>query len=231
MIGIDSNGGLAGRVVARSERLHFVPHGVEPSLATLCEPLAVAVHAVRRSGVAEGSTVVVIGAGPIGIVLGLVARLRGAARVLVSEPSATRRDFAAQCGFELLDPADPVGDVRRITDGWMADVVFDAAAVPAVAALLPRMVHPTGTVSLVGTYAAPAAVDLTAVVFGEMTVIGSRVYTPADIEGALGILARGELDLRPLVTGIVAMADAPEVLASLRSGEGVKYLVDCRRAG
>jgi (R,R)-butanediol dehydrogenase/meso-butanediol dehydrogenase/diacetyl reductase len=228
LIGIDSHGGLAGRVLASPERLHPVPSGVDPRMAALAEPLAVAVHAVRRAPVTGGSTVVVAGAGPIGLLLALVVRRAGAARVLVMEPSVPRRTFAERCGFELLDPADPVADLRRRTDNWMADVVLDAAAVPAVAAILPRLVHPAGAISLVGVYSAPAPVDLQALVFGELTVIGNRVYAPADIDTALDIIAGGELDLAAFVTEIVGLRDAPAALRRLRAGEGIKYLVDCR---
>lgn len=228
LIGIDVDGGLAGRISADPERLHVVPAGLGAIDAVLTEPLAVAVHAARRASLAAGATVVVVGAGPIGVLLALVSRRAGAARIMVAEPSPTRRAFIERLGFELLDVADPVASVRDRTGGSMADLVFDAAAVPAVAAWLPAIVRPTGTVSLVGVYGSPPPIDLRAVVFGELTVRGNRVYTPDDIDTALAIIARRELDLRPLVTDVVSLRDAAGAIERLAAGDGVKYLVDSR---
>ncbi len=134
LIGIDRDGGLGGRVVVDPDRLHAVPDGLDPVVAALAEPLAVAVHATRRAAVGPGDRVVVMGAGPIGLLLALAARRAGAATILIGEPAPARRAIAAAVGFETLDLEDPVGDLARRTDGWLADIAFDAAAVPAVAA-------------------------------------------------------------------------------------------------
>jgi (R,R)-butanediol dehydrogenase / meso-butanediol dehydrogenase / diacetyl reductase len=225
LIGIDADGGLSGRVVVDPERLHAVPEGTDPSVAALAEPLAVAVHATRRAGVGPGDRVVVMGAGPIGLLLAMASRRAGAGLVLIGEPSTARRGFAAAVGFELLDPMDPVTDLGARTDGWLADVAFDAAAAPAVAALLPRLVRPAGRIGLVGTYGRPVDVDLQAILFRELTLIGNRVYQPADIDAAIALLAADPAAFRPLVTDVVELEHAAEAFARLRAGDGVKYLV------
>ncbi len=227
LMGIDRDGGLSGRVVVPAERLHPVPVGVEAELAALGEPLAVAVHAVRRAMVSPGMTVAIIGAGPIGLLLAFAARHAGAARILISEPSAGRLAFAAALGFETLDPAGPVEDLAARTDGALADVVFDAAGAPAVAAILPRLVRPAGRISLVGVYGSPVALDLQAVVFRELCVIGNRVYTPADIDAALALLATDEgSGLRQLISAVVPLAETAAAFERLRAGDGIKILVD-----
>jgi len=225
LIGIDRDGGLSGRVVVDPDRLHAVPDGLDLTVAALAEPLAVAVHATRRAQVATGDTVVVMGAGPIGLLLAFAARRAGAGPVLIGEPAPARRSFAEAVGFETLDPTDPRGDLDRRTSGWLADVVFDAAAVAPVAALLPRLVRPAGRIGLVGTYGQPVELDLQAVLFRELTLIGNRVYQPTDLDTALALLAADPLSFTPLISAVVALDEAPAAFGRLRAGEGVKYLV------
>lgn len=225
LIGIDRDGGLSGRVVVDADRLHAVPDGLDLTVAALAEPLAVAVHATRRASMGVGDRVVVLGAGPIGLLLALTSRLAGAAIVLVAERSESRRAFAASLGFDILDAEDPISDLHRRTAGWLADVAFDAAAAPAVAAVLPRLVRPAGRISLVGTYSRPVELDLQAVLFKELTLIGNRVYRPADIDSALAMLAADPELFRPLITEVVPLDRAPAVFDRLRAGDGVKYLV------
>ncbi len=225
LVGIDRDGGLSGRVVVDPDRLHPVPDGLDPVVAALAEPLAVAVHATGRAGVGAGDTVAIMGAGPIGLLVAFASRRAGAATILIGEPATARRTFAASVGFDTLDPADPLGDLERRTSGGLADVAFDAAAVPAVAALLPRLVRPAGRIGLVGTYGRPVELDLQAVLFRELTLLGNRVYRPRDIDAALGMLAADPAAFRPLVSDVVDLGGAPGAFARLRAGEGVKYLV------
>jgi 2-desacetyl-2-hydroxyethyl bacteriochlorophyllide A dehydrogenase len=225
LIGIDRDGGLSGRVVVEPDRLHVVPEGLDPVVAALAEPLAVAVHATRRAGVGNGDTVVIMGAGPIGLLLAFAVRRAGATKILLGEPAPARRTFAESVGFDTLDAADPVGDIDRRTSGWLADVAFDAAAAPAVAAILPRLVRPAGRIALVGTYGRPTEVDLQAILFRELTLLGNRVYQPADIDAGLEMLAADPNAFRPLVSDVVGLDDTPAAFARLRAGEGVKYLV------
>ena len=225
LVGIDRDGGLAGRVVVDPGRLHRVPSGLDPVVAVLAEPLAVAVHAVDRATLGPTDQVVVMGAGPIGLLIALVAQGRTATPVLVGEPSADRRRFASARGLGVLDADDPVGDLERRTEGRLADVAFDAAAAPAVAAVLPRLVRPAGRIGLVGTYGRPVEVDLQAILFRELTLLGNRVYRPTDIDTALSLLAADPERFRPLVSDVVPLTEAPRAVERLRAGEGVKYIV------
>jgi (R,R)-butanediol dehydrogenase / meso-butanediol dehydrogenase / diacetyl reductase len=230
LLGIDRDGGLSGRVDVDPDRLHAVPDGLDPAVAALAEPLAVAVHAARRARVAAGDKVVIMGAGPIGLLLAFAARQAGATMILIAEPAPTRRAFAQAAGFDTLDALDPLDDLERRTSGWLADVVFDAAAAPAVAALLPRLVRPAGRISLVGTYGRPVEFDLQAVLFRELNLIGNRVYQPGDIDAALAMLAADPASFRPMISDVVSLDEAPAAFARLRTGQGVKYLVRTGRA-
>jgi len=147
LYGIDSPGGMAQYVALPPEVLHTVPDGVDPRTATLAEPLAVAVHAVELSGLEPGSTVAVYGAGPIGILTALVARHAGAAAVVITEPSPWRREVAENLGFTVV-PADSTmaATLGPLTDGEGADVTFDSAAHPSVAADLTAVTRVRGRI-------------------------------------------------------------------------------------
>ena len=226
LIGIDRDGALAGRVAVAEDRLHVVPSTIPDDIAPLAEPIAVAVHVVRRVPPLAGRFVVVMGGGPVGLLVAHVAR-RAGGQVVVSEPSPARRSVAAALGFELLDPDAPLEDVTRRTNGRLASVVFDAAAAAPVAGLLTQLVAPSGTVAIVGTYGRPTPFDLQAVMFKELTVVGHRTYLPADVDAALEILDADQGVLRPLMSGTVTPDQVQATVETLRQGQGVKFVVEC----
>jgi threonine dehydrogenase-like Zn-dependent dehydrogenase len=215
-------------------RLHVVADGIPPEAVPLAEPLAVAVHAVGRVSDLAGQRkpgvgarlVVAIGAGPVGLLIGHVAR-RAGARVLIGEQAPARRTVAATLGFELLDPDSPAENLESITSGALADVVFDAAAAPPVAASLHRFVHSTGVVAIVGAYGGLVPLDLQAVMFKELTIRGHRTYLPADIDAGLELLRADLPALKPLLSGVVPAADVAEAIGAMRRGEGMKFVVEC----
>jgi 2-desacetyl-2-hydroxyethyl bacteriochlorophyllide A dehydrogenase len=216
LVGIDVPGGAAEQVAVPADRVIPVPDDADPRRLAFAEPLAVAVRAVRRSGLAIGEEVTVAGAGPIGLAVASCARLAGAGRVLVAEPVDGRRRLAAELGFEVVESLA----------GGAADVVFDAAAHPAVAAAVAEAARPGGRIVLVGIYGPPAALDLRAVAFKELTVLGTRVYSRDDIAVATAMVADGRFDPAPLITRSVPLAEAPAAVDDLRAGREVKLLVE-----
>lgn len=225
LLGIDAPGGIAEQAAVPIERLIALPQAVDLQLAAFTEPLAVAVHAVRRASLRIGDEVAVAGAGPIGLAVAQCARIAGAGAVYLSEPSMPRRQVAGRLGTAVLDATDPDGDLAERTGGNGVDVVFDTAAVAPVAASLTRWVRVSGQIVLVGTYSTPTPVDLQSVVFREISMIGSRVYTRQDIERAVNMIASGTFDVSPLVTSVVALDEAPQAIARLKGGSDIKVLI------
>lgn len=221
LIGIDQPGGLAGHLCVAEAKLHPVPAGLPLATAALAEPLAVAVHAAGRAGPYPGACVVILGAGPIGLLTGLVVRAAGARAVLLVEPAQARREMAGRLGFPAAGQAALVPD---ILGGELADVVFDAAGVPAAAQAVTRLVRPAGTIVIEAIHGEPAAMDLASVTFAEIRVLGARVYQAADIGQALRLLATGSVDVTPLVSEIVDLDEVPAALDRLERGESVKVL-------
>jgi (R,R)-butanediol dehydrogenase / meso-butanediol dehydrogenase / diacetyl reductase len=215
-VGIDVPGGAAEQVAVAADRVLPVPDGADLRRLAFAEPLAVAVRAVRRAGLAIGEEVAVAGGGPIGLAVAACARLAGAGRVLVAEPVPGRRRLAADLGF----------DTAETLDGSQAEVVFDAAAHPAVAAGLAEAATVGGRVVLVGVYGPPAALDLRALTFKEVTVLGTRVYSRDDLRVATSMVADGRFDPTPLITRTLPLADAAGAVAELRAGREVKLLLE-----
>jgi (R,R)-butanediol dehydrogenase/meso-butanediol dehydrogenase/diacetyl reductase len=226
LIGIDVDGALSELVAVPASSVFAVEPRVAADQAVLAEPLAVAVHAVDRSELSERATVLVVGAGPIGVLIGLVAADRGC-RVLVSEPRETRRQLTERLGFQAIPPgAGLVDGVGSATDGVMSDVVFDCAAHPQVAAELSAVTRVRGTIVLAGLYAAPAAVDLHALTFAEQRLLGSRVYTDADIRQAVSMIESDTLSLSGLPTRTYGLEEVGDAFAAAAQGDVLKAMVD-----
>ncbi|WP_375423862.1 zinc-binding dehydrogenase [uncultured Friedmanniella sp.] len=229
LIGIDLDGALAELLTVPAGKLLAVDPATPVAEAALTEPLAVAVHAVRRAALSAEQTVLVIGAGPIGVLIGLVAEAAGC-RVMVSEPHPTRRRLATDLGLGTL-PADvgPLEALSAATGGQLADVTFDCAGRPPVAALLSAVTRVRGTIVLAGLYGAPAAIDLHAITFAEQALIGSRVYTHADFGHAISLVEGGTLVLGRLAVQTFPLDAVGRAFEAARQGETLKVLVDVRR--
>jgi len=220
LYGIDAPGAMAQYVALPPQVLHAVPDGVDPRTATLAEPLAVAVHAVERSGMHPGDTVAVYGAGPIGILVALVARHEGAAAVVITEPSPWRRQVAADLGFTVVAAGSTMAaTLSALTDGEGADTTFDCSAHPSVAADVAATTRVRGRIVVVGVYKAPTAIDLQAVCFMEQTLIGVRVYTSSNVTRAIELIASGALRLDQFPTKAFDLRDVAAAFEAAASGQ------------
>jgi 2-desacetyl-2-hydroxyethyl bacteriochlorophyllide A dehydrogenase len=208
--GVHANGGAAELLATPTARLHPIPDGLSWEAAACTEPASVAVHMVRRAGIELGDTVLVLGGGPIGVLVASVARAAGARRVLISEVSQPRLALARQAGFETIDAAqaDPVQVIRDLTDVEGADVVVEAVGHPATVAQMVAACRVRGRILVGGIGGAPSPVDLANVVFKELTLVGSRVYESRDMATAVSLLGSGALKVDGLVTRTVPLESA-----------------------
>jgi len=229
-LGIDAPGALQASWTVPAFTLHALPEGLDLRLGALAEPLAVACHDVRRGEVAPGQLAVVIGGGPIGLLIALVARARFA-RVLLVEPDAARRTLAAELGFPVYDPAadDVAAAVAGATGGAGADVVFEVSG--SAAGILAATHHAAlrGRVVVVAIFPEPKPVALFDLFWKELELRGARVYEPEDFDAAIALLAEGALDVERLITAVEPLERVPAVFGELVSGRpAMKILVDCR---
>jgi (R,R)-butanediol dehydrogenase/meso-butanediol dehydrogenase/diacetyl reductase len=219
LFGIDFPGGMAELMAVPPGRLHRLREPVALDESALVEPLAVGVHAVRLSAFRPGDSVAVLGGGPVGLLTALVLRHSGAALVMVSEANAYRLRVARELGFTAVDAADrPVEQILDLTGGDGTPVVFDAAGHPDVAAQVAAVCRIRGQVVLVGIYKKPTPIDLQAVAFKELSVVGSRVYTGHDFAFARDLAATRGINLRALISHVLPLERAGEGFEILAAG-------------
>jgi (R,R)-butanediol dehydrogenase / meso-butanediol dehydrogenase / diacetyl reductase len=229
-LGIDTPGAFQGSWTVPGFTLHALPDGIDLQLAAFVEPLAVACHDVRRGRVRAGETAAVIGGGPIGLLISLVARAQGA-EVVLSEVNPYRLELARELGFTTIDPTteDVVARVAELTDGAGADVVFEVSGSAPGAALMTQLPCLRGRVVLVAIFPAPAQVALFDFFWKELEMLGARVYEREDYEQAIALIAAGCLPLRSLITAIEPLERLPAVFEQLGSDPAaMKVLMDCR---
>ncbi|GAA1424588.1 zinc-dependent alcohol dehydrogenase [Agrococcus citreus] len=230
-VGIDSPGALQQLWTVPASIVVPIPERVSLQHAALVEPLAVAVHDVRRSRLAAGETAVVIGGGPIGQLIAVVARATGAT-VILAEPDAARRAFAEQQGAIVVDPiaGDLAAVVEERTAGAGADVVFEVAGTRGTALDATRHARTRGRVVFVAIHPEPVPVDLHRIFWRELEVLGARVYEREDFERAVALLAEGSVPADALITRVVALDDTMEAFDALLSAAAMKILVDVQGA-
>jgi len=229
-LGIDTPGAFQHSWTVPAFTIHRLPPDTDLKLAALTEPLAVACHDVRRGRVAAGETVVVIGGGPIGVMIALVARSRGA-QVIVSEVNASRLAFIRRLGLTVIDPgqADLAQAVEEFTRGAGADVVFEVSGSAGGAMTMTKLAGLRGRIVVVAIFSAPPAVNLFDVFWKELEVLGTRVYEPEDYENAIDFVIGGRLPLADLITSVEPLERLPAALEELeRNPSAMKILVDCR---
>jgi len=225
-IGIDSPGALQELWTVPASTLVRLPDGLDLRTAALAEPTAVAVHDVRRSGLQTGDTAVVLGGGPIGLLIACVARDAGA-HVLLVELDGRRRDLAASLGFATADPAGDIADAVSVwTDGRGADVVFEVSGAAPPVALTTALAKVRGTIVVVAIHSAPRELNLQQVFWKELTIVGARVYQRGDFERAVDLLAREVIPADDIITRSVPLDETAAALAQLAKGEAMKLLVD-----
>lgn len=193
LVGRELTGAFAERFAIPAAAAVPIRPGVPDDLATLTEPLANAVHVTARS-VREGDDVLVIGAGPIGVLMARAALDRGARRVSSTDPVRARRGFAEAQGAAPVTGDDPEAAVRAATDGRGVDVVIDAAGFEQTWGLALRVVRPGGRIEAVGLGQPAGTVDFFAIAGKEVQVTGSFAWTDEDFARALATIEAGSLD-------------------------------------
>jgi (R,R)-butanediol dehydrogenase/meso-butanediol dehydrogenase/diacetyl reductase len=227
--GLTRDGGFAEFALVPDYACFRLPPSVPFEHGAFVEPLAVAVHAVRRAAVGLGSTVVVIGAGPVGLLVLQVARAAGAARVWVAETVERRRRTARGLGAaDVFDPTQVnVGKaVHELTEGLRADVAFDCAGGRDTLSLALAATRRGGKIVNVAVPKAQS-LALDRMLLHEKDLLMSYAYVD-EAPAAVELLADGRVDCAPLITGRIgleAVVDQGFETLLRDRGEHVKILV------
>ncbi|MFF4315691.1 zinc-binding dehydrogenase [Streptomyces sp. NPDC001507] len=228
-IGIDSPGAMQQRWTVPASTLVRLPDTLPLDQAALVEPTAVAVHDVGRAAVKDGEKVVVVGGGPVGILIALVARAAGA-EVRVAELNAHRRLLAEELGLSTWDPAatDITALVQRWTGEAGADVAFEVSGAAAGVETAVDVLGVRGRLCLVAIHPRPREINLHRFFWRELALVGARLYDRGDFERAVALVADGTIPAQRLITKIVPLTEAPAAFEALESGGDVmKILLDC----
>ncbi|MDH3755263.1 MAG: 2,3-butanediol dehydrogenase [Acidimicrobiia bacterium] len=226
-------GGLAEAAVVGASQLSPLPDELDDQQGALIEPIAVAAYGVDRAGVAPGTSVLVTGGGPIGMLSAEYAIARGATTVMLSEPNPKRRRIAESLGLTaVFDPSsdDVVGEVRELTGGIGADVSIECAgAGPALDVCL-RATRSRGTVSQTGLHVKPATIDAFELALREVTLVGTWCYPVTDWPRIIALVASGKMTGSAAVTATVGIEDTVNGFERLvdPTGGDVKILIDPR---
>jgi 2-desacetyl-2-hydroxyethyl bacteriochlorophyllide A dehydrogenase len=206
-------GGLADHIVVPTSTLYHLPSNVPLEIGALVEPLAVGWHAVKISPFKPGDSALILGGGPIGISTILALKAKGCDKIIVSEVSRKRQEFASKFGAHyVIDPTkeDIVTRTRELTDGKGAHVVFDCAGVQAA---LDQAVHATrarGCIVNIAIWEKPCTINTNDFNFKERTYMGVATYSVGDFQEVLDALASGSMEPKEMITQRIKLTEVEE---------------------
>jgi L-iditol 2-dehydrogenase len=230
-IGFERDGAMAEYVVVPEECLHRIPPGVTLEEAAMTEPAAVALGAVERGTFYPGDLLVISGPGPIGLMMLQFCKALGAGRVVVIglEADRQRLEVAEALGADHVltgRPEENLKKIREWTGGIGAAVVFEASGAPHAAAAGIEMLRRFGEMILVGIYPEKISIDATQQLVRPMKSIkGSYGGASLDWDRVLNLVAAKRINLRPLISQMMALPDAQEGFEKLRRKEALKILL------
>ncbi len=206
-IGFAIDGGLAESLVWPAEQTVVLPANVSSKEAALVEPAAVAVHAVRRSGVNAGDRVAVIGVGTVGL-LALQALKSQGVEVYAVDTRQMSLELATELGADAVinpDAQDARAALADLTGGIGPDIVIDAAGTAVTPELAVESVRRGGLVLLVAIYTSAPQFDFNSLVGAEVRMAGSLAYEQDDVEEAVRLIASGQMKTLPLVSDVIRL--------------------------
>jgi (R,R)-butanediol dehydrogenase/meso-butanediol dehydrogenase/diacetyl reductase len=225
-----TSGGFAPYLTLHANRLIPVPDGITDDEAALIEPASVAMHAVRRSKLAVGDVVCVVGCGPIGLMVIQAARLGGAGRVIAVEPNHARHALATSLGADVaVSPGEELrAVVNDLTAGLRADIAFDCAGIPQTLQQSVDMVRQGGSVCMVGVSGGAASIQPMRWMMKEVSVDTSILFTLDEMAICAELIAQGRIVTDGFIDGTVDLDALPATIDGLanRRTEVVKLLVD-----
>ncbi|MEM9079980.1 MAG: zinc-binding dehydrogenase [Verrucomicrobiota bacterium] len=228
-IGIDLPGGMQSSWTVPAYTLHKLPGELSLEHGAMIEPAAVACHDVRLGEVVAGETCVVIGGGPIGLLIALVAKEKGA-KVILSEPNESRLALARELGVEAVNPisSNVVEEVSKLTDGAMADCVFEVSGSGPGVEVMTELPNVRGRIVMVAIHPQPKPVNLFKFFWSEIKMIGARLYEEQDFDEAIELAASGKLALDRLITRIDPIEEVQATFEAIDANpDGIKYLIRC----
>ncbi|CAG7935847.1 unnamed protein product [Penicillium olsonii] len=216
-IGLNApGGGFCDQTVVKAINCVPLPSNVSLKAAALVEPLAIGRHCITSSGFKKGQSVLICGAGPIGLAIVLLLRVMGASKIVVTEVLESRMMQARRFGADaVINPLELSADEGKSTEETIGkvvpggvDIAFDAIGFQSTLDLSISSVKPGGTVFNVAIHKKPLSLNLNDLTMKEKKLTGGICYFQEDFDVVLGMLADGRLDAEQMITSIVPLSKA-----------------------
>ena len=225
-LGVHDAGALAEFVVAPAQNIYLLPDSVSLDAAAYVEPLACAIHGQDRIGIRAGETVLIIGGGPMGLAHAALAKLQGAAQIIVSEPDFHRREIAIQMGADIT--VDPINEnldaiLKSKTNNIGPDVVIEAVgSIPTYEASV-ALVRRGGRILAYGAAPQDASMQLRPfdIYAKELTIVGSYAGTYDTWPRAINLIAAGRFNPSLIVDSIRPLSEAVAAIKSLEKDRSI----------
>ena len=227
-LGVDIDGGMAEYCVVPVQQAYPLPDGMTPEVSAFIEPVSCAIRGIDRANIQAGDSVVILGAGTIGLIMLQLAKNGGAARTIVMEPVNHKRAIAEQLDADfVLNPMeiDPKSAVLELTSVG-ADVVIECVGKAQTMRLALDLARRGGTVEFFGVCPIGASIPIepNQVYFKELTIVGSYV-NPHTFARAISLLHSGRLTIDKFLLHKFSLDGVHEALDLLREGNTIKSII------
>lgn len=204
------HGVLTPFVVHPANYTFKLPDNVSFAEGAMVEPFAVGMQAATKARITPGDTAVVLGAGPIGTMVAIAALAGGCARAIVADLAQPKLDIAAR--YQGVIPVnirekDLVAEVKRLTEDWGADVVFECSGSPRAWENIMALPRPGGTIVVVGLPVDPVGFDVSTASTKELRIETIFRYAH-QYDRAINLMASGRVDLKPLISDTFKFEDS-----------------------
>jgi L-iditol 2-dehydrogenase len=235
-IGYQFDGGFAEyikipEVCIKDGNVVKLPEDVSFTAGALIEPLSCCIRGLKNAGTGFNDTVLIVGAGPIGLMHLQLSKITGASKVIVSEPIESRREKALKLGADVVVDSmneDLAAIVNRETNGLGVDVIILAIGVPAIVNSTLKLCKKGGTVCLFAGFAGTGecTIEVNTIHYNEINVCGSTAYKKEDYLEAAELVKTGRINLDEIATHTFSLDKFQEAYETQKSGTGLKIMIN-----
>jgi threonine dehydrogenase-like Zn-dependent dehydrogenase len=209
--------------------VYRLPEGFDLDVAAMCEPFCCIIHAFQKASPGYGDTVLISGPGPMGLMAVMMARFAGCGTIIVTGLSSDRERLRAAQGLGAVtinvQAENVLEAVKDLTEGMGVDIAFDTSGSSKAVTGDVDLLKKGGKLMVVGLATEPADFLPVAFALGEKEIIGIRAYSPSTWETCLRVLASGKIDLTPLISHRLPMAEAEKGFQLIEHAGGKKILL------
>jgi L-iditol 2-dehydrogenase len=234
-IGYQFDGGFAEYVKIPAIAIKYghvvkLPENISFEEGALAEPLSCCINGIKKAGVTLNDTVLIVGAGPIGLMHLQLAKSAGASKVIVSEPIVNRRKMAEKFGADIIvdSTTESLKDtVMKNTNGLGVDKIIMAIGVPSIVNDTLKLARKGGTVNLFAGFAGTGecTIEANIIHYNEINVNGTTAFTRLDYLSAVELIASGKVNVKDLVSHIYGIDDFAKAYEICKAGKGIKVLI------